>query len=321
MTAVSLPRSAARRRLSDFASSGGAVWLIVAGLFVWASVASDDFRTVTNLSSLSRQGIALALVALAQFIVVLTAGIDLSVGAMAKLTSIAAAMVMAGSNGRLLPGLLAALAVGALSGGVNGFAITRLRVPPFVSTLGTLAVLQGLSLFIAPTPKGRTSPLLVQAYSWRVGPVFVVVLVVAVVWLALWHLLHRRPWGRHVYAVGGQDEVARLTGIAVDRVRFSVYTASGLLSALAGILIVSKSGVGDPNAGLGLEFESLAAVVIGGASLFGGRGRLAGVLGGVVLLAMISNIFNLVGIQVWYQQLLKGAIILVAGGLYVKKES
>jgi ribose/xylose/arabinose/galactoside ABC-type transport system permease subunit len=320
MTTVTAPSDAdlvsgVRRFLRD----GGIVWALVIALFVAAAIASDDFGTVRNLSNLSRQITILALVALGQFLVVVTAGIDLSVGSMAKIASLLAAITMAQSNARLLLGVLVALGVGALAGAVNGAAIVRLRVPPFVTTLGTLAALQGLALFIAPTPRGRTSPLLVQMFSWKLGPVYLVVVVVALVWLAVWWFLTRARWGRHLYAVGGQEEVARLTGVAVGRIRFSAYVLSGLLAGFAGLLIVAKSGVGDPNAGLGLEFESLAAVVIGGASLFGGRGRLAGVLGGVVLLGMIGNIFNLVGIDVWYQQLIKGLVILVAGALYVQK--
>lgn len=302
-----------------FFRDGGIVWVLVATMFVAASIASDDFGTLRNLANLSRQITILALVALGQFLVVLTAGIDLSVGSIAKITSLLAAITMAGSNGRLIPGVVVALGVGAVAGALNGAAVVRLRVPAFVTTLGTLAALQGLALFIAPTPRGRTSPLLVKMFSWQLGPVYLVVVVVALVWLAVWWFLTRARWGRHLYAVGGQEEVARLTGVAVGRVRFSAYVLSGLLAGLAGLLIVAKSGVGDPNAGLGLEFESLAAVVIGGASLFGGRGRLSGVLGGVVLLGMIGNIFNLVGIEVWYQQLIKGLVILVAGALYVQK--
>lgn len=320
MTALPIGRSPdIRATVRRFLQAGGVVWLLVIALFVAAAVASDDFATVRNLSNLSRQLTVLALVALGQFLVVLTAGIDLSVGSVVKLTSLLAAITMAGSNGRLMPGILVALGVGAVAGAVNGAAVVRLRVPAFVTTLGTLAALQGLALFIAPTPRGRTSPLLVKMFSWQLGPVYVVVLLVALVWLTAWWWLGRARWGRHVYAVGGQEEVARLTGVGVGRVRFSVYVLSGVLAGLAGAVTVAKSGVGDPNAGLGLEFESLAAVVVGGVSLFGGRGRLLGVLGGVVLLGMISNIFNLVGIDVWYQQLMKGLLILVAGALYVQK--
>lgn len=306
-------------RLRNAIVAGGPVWLLVVALFVVAAFASEDFRRPANLANLSQQSVTLALVALGQFLVVLTAGIDLSIGSTVRLASILAAITMGGSNVRLVPAVLVALLVGAAAGSLNGFSITKLRVPPFVTTLGMLAILQGVALFIAPTPRGRTGGLLTEAYYFNVWRIPLVVIVVALVWLLAAYLLHRTRWGRHVYGIGGNREVARLSGVATERVRFTVYTAAGLLAGLGGLLTVARAGVGDPNAGAGLEFESLAAVVIGGVSLFGGRGRLIGVLGGVVLLGMISNIFNLVGIEVWYQQLLKGAIILVAGAAYVKK--
>lgn len=314
---VAQPRRAVSLRKTI--EAGGPVWLLVVVLFAVAAFASEDFRRPANLANLSLQSVTLALVALGQFLVVLTAGIDLSIGSTVRLASILAAITMGGSNLRLAPAVLVALGVGAAAGGLNGFSITKLRVPPFVTTLGTLAILQGVALFIAPQPKGRTGALLTRAYYFNVWRIPLAVIIVALVWLLVWFLLNRTRWGRHVYAIGGNAEVARLSGINTERVRFTIYVAAGLLAGLGGLFTVARAGVGDPNAGSGLEFESLAAVVIGGVSLFGGRGRMLGVLGGVVLLGMISNIFNLVGIEVWYQQLLKGAIILVAGAAYVNK--
>lgn len=318
MSAVDASPSAQRRLVRQLIESGGIVWIIVIVLFVFAAVSSPDFRSLGNLANVSRQGAVLALVALGHFVVVLTAGIDLSVGSVAKLSAIMTAVTMNGMAPRLLPGVIVALGVGAAVGAVNGFGITRLRVPPFVMTLGMLAVGQGIALAIAPQPRGRSSPQLAEFYGWQIGEVHVVVLLVAAVWVSAAFALYRRPWGRHVYAIGGHPEVARVSGIARRRVQFSAYLLSGMLAGLGGLLITARSGVGDPNAGQGLEFESLAAVVVGGASLFGGRGRLVGVLGGVVLLVMLNNVFNMVGIDVWYQQLAKGLLILVAAALYLK---
>ena len=132
-------------------------------------------------------------------------------------------------------------------------------------------------------------------------------------------MLTRTVWGRHLYAVGGDERIARQSGVRVRRVRTSAYLVAGAFAALAGVVTAARSGVGDPNAGLGLEFDSLAAVVIGGASLAGGRGKVVGVLGGVVLLTLIGNVFNLVGVDVWYQQLLKGGLILIGAAAYVSR--
>ena len=307
----------ARPRLDGFAASGGVVWVLVGGLVVAASLASSDFRTIANLSNISQQAVVLSLVSLAQFFVVLTGGVDLSLGMVVKLSALATAITIGGFNDRTLLGVLVALAVGVAVGVVNGVVVTWLRVPAFMATFGTLAIVQGVSLLVTSTPTGQTSEVLSDAYAWQVGPVHGVVLMAAAVWLVAWACLHRTVWGRHVYAIGGDPQVAAVSGVRTTWVRCSAYVVAAVLATVGGILTAARAGVGDPNAGTGLEFESLAAVVIGGASLAGGRGRLAGVLGGVLLLATISNVFNLVGVDVWYQQLIKGLIILFGAAAYL----
>jgi ribose transport system permease protein len=312
-------RSATSRRLESFLASGGAVWLLVLALVVVASIAAPDFRTDRNLANVSRQAVVLSLVALGQLIVVLTGGVDLSLGMVVRLTAISAAIVIGGADERTLPALVIALLLGMLVGVINGLVITRLRVPPFIATFGALAVIQGIMLLVASTPQGRTSSTLSDLWAWQVGPMYGVVLLTLAVWIVVHVALTRTVWGRHIHAVGGDDHVALQSGVSVRAIRVSAYIAAGALAALAGVLTAARAGVGDPNAGFGLEFESLAAVVIGGASLAGGRGRVVGVLGGVLLLTIIGNVFNLVGIDVWYQQLLKGALILVGAAAYVSR--
>jgi ribose transport system permease protein len=304
-------------RLRGFLESGGVVWTLVAAIVVLTAVTTEQFRTTTNLSNVARQAVVLSLVALGQFVVVLTGGVDLSLGMIVRISALATAITMGGFDERLLLGIGLAMLLGALAGAANGIVVTRLRVPAFIATFGSLAVLQGLSLLITSVPEGRTAPLLGRFWSWEVGPVRGVVLVTALVWASFWFLLRRTVWGRHVYATGGEREIARASGVRVRTIQFSAFVVAGALAALGGILTAARAGVGDPNAGFGLEFESLAAVVIGGASLGGGRGRLAGVLGGVVLLSLIGNVFNLVGVEVWYQQLLKGLLILLGAAAYV----
>jgi ribose transport system permease protein len=313
------PGFGAGRRLESFLASGGVVWLLVLGLVMAAAIVSEDFRTVRNLANVSRQAVVLSLVALGQFVVVLTGGVDLSLGMIVRLTAISSAILIGGADERTFPALVVALGLGMLVGVVNGLVITRLRVPPFIATFGALAVIQGLMLLVASTPQGRTGATLNELWAWQAGPLYGVVLLTLAVWVIVHVALTRTVWGRHVYAVGGDEEVARQCGVRVRAVRASAYVVAGALAALAGILTAARAGVGDPNAGFGLEFESLAAVVIGGASLAGGRGRVLGVLGGVLLLTVIGNVFNLVGIDVWYQQLIKGAIILVGAAAYVSR--
>ena len=309
------------KQLVRFAASGGAVWVVVAGVALYAAVASDDFRSVVNLTNLSRQMVVLGLASLAQFVVVLVGGVDLSLGASVRLAAIVAAITMDGSDGRFMLGALAALAVSTGIGAVNGFVAVRLRVEPFITTLGTGAVVSGLALYVASTPKGRASRWWTDFYTREIGPVPLLVVIAVVIGVVLWVMLTRTAWGRHVYAVGGDPEVARVSGLHADRVALSAYIAAGLLAGITGIVVIGSTGVGDSSAAASLEFETLAVVVIGGTSLAGGRGRIVGVLGGIVLFGMLGNVFNLLNVEVWYQQLVRGAVILVAAGLYVPRRS
>jgi len=306
-----------RERLQAFMTSGGAAWSLVAVLAVVATVLSPDFRTTTNLSNVSRQAIVLSLVSLGQFVVVVTAGVDLSVGVVVRISALATAMTIAGADSRTIAGLLVALVVGMAVGASNGVVVIGLRVPPFIATFGTFTVLQGVSLLVASTPKGRTSPILERFWTMKIGPFFGVVVFTALVWLIVWFALEQTRWGRHIYAVGSDSEVAESSGIRVEWIRFSAYVVAGFLAAIGGILTATRAGIGDPNAGLGLEFEALAAVVIGGGSLSGGRGKVIGVLGGSILLSGIGNVFNLLDVAVWNQQLLKGTLILAGAAMYV----
>lgn len=319
-TAGALGPGGLSRRLEGFLSSGGAVWLLVLAIVAVAAILSEDFRTLGNLANVSRQGVVLALVALGQFVVVLTGGVDLSLGMVVRLGAIATAVGVSGFDERTVPAVLLALLLGACVGSVNGLVVARLRVPPFIATFGALAVLQGLLLLVASTPQGRTGSTLNEVWAFGIGPLHGIVALAVGIYVVMHLALTRTVWGRHLYAVGADERIAAHSGINVWRVKVSAYIVAGLLAALGGVITASRAGVGDPNAGFGLEFEALAAVVIGGASLAGGRGRIIGVLGGVVLFTLMGNVFNLVGIDVWYQQLLKGALILIGAALYVARD-
>lgn len=308
-----------RNRLASIAASGGAVWAVVAVIGVYALVTSGDFRTTANLTNLSRQMVVLGLASLGQFVVVLARGVDLSIGPSVRLASIVAAILMDGSDGRFVLGLLAAIGVSVAVGALNGVTVASLNVAPFIATLGTGAVVSGLALYMARTPTGRSSPWWEDLYDRTVGPVPVLVLIAAAIGALLWVLLAHTRWGRHLYAVGGDPHVARLSGLRVDGITISAYILAGIFAGLAGVVLIGGTGVGDSSAAAALEFETLAVVVIGGASLAGGRGRLVGVLGGIVLFSMLGNVFNLLKVEVWYQQLVRGAVILVAAALYVQR--
>lgn len=308
-------------RLTRFAAAGGIVWVVVVVISMYAFITSDTFRTSTNMTNLSRQMVVLGLASFAQFVVVLTGGVDLSIGANVRVAAIVAAIVMNGSDGSFVIGVLAALAVSLLIGMVNGLVTVTLRVEPFIATLGTGAIVSGLALYLASSPTGRASPLWTDFYASNIGPVPGLVVLAAVALAIVWTLLYRTRWGRHVYAVGGDAEIARMSGVRSTRVAISAYVLTGLLAGLAGLVVIGQTGVGDASSASALEFETLAVVVIGGASLAGGRGRVAGVLGGVVLFGMLTNVFNLLKLEVWYQELVRGAVILAAAALYLQRRS
>jgi ribose transport system permease protein len=306
-------------RWARAAGNGGVVWLVVAVMVVIAVLYAKNFATLGNVNNVSRQGAILAIVGLAQFLVVLLGHVDLAIAANAKLAAILAALVMNGSDGNLLPGIAAALGVGLAVGVLNTVVVVLLKVESFIATLGTAAIVQGTALFVAPTPVGMSAPALTAFYGAQtLGGVYVIVIAVVLVWVAAWFLLTKTVWGRHVFGTGGNREVAAMSGINVNLIQASGFLVSGLLGGVAGLLFLAGAGVGDPNAANGLEFTALAVVVLGGASLAGGRGRLLGLLGGVVLFALLGNVFNLLRIEVWYQQLFRGLIILVAAALFVQ---
>lgn len=297
--------------------SGAVVWLLVVLIIVWAAWRSADFRSLDNLANVARQLAVLGIASAAQFAVVLSGGVDLSIGANVRLSAIVAAMVMNGDPGRLVPGVVVGIIVGAVVGGVNAVIVARLSVEPFIATLGTGALVSGAALYLASTPVGRSSPQLDAGYGWSIGPIYAVTLLVLVVWVGTSYATRRTRWGAHLYAAGGDAAISRLAGVNVARTTASAYVFAGALGGLAGLVVLASAGVGDAALASGLEFDSLAVVVLGGASLAGGRGRLLGVIGGVLLFTVIGNVFNILQIDVWYQQLVQGIVILVAAAALV----
>jgi ribose transport system permease protein len=246
--------------------------------------------------------------------VILTKGIDLSVGSTVALTGVLGALMM--EQGVPIPLMIVAcLAIGAVIGAVNGLGVSYWRIPAFIMTLGTMVMVRGFALMFAdggtvnPGKLGENFFFLGGGYLLGVPTpiyVFAVVCVVSAVVLGL------TPFGRAIYAVGSNDEAARLSGISVSGVVFGVYTICGSLAALSGLIFLSRLSVGDPNSGLGLELEAITIAVIGGTSLFGGEGTVLGTIGGAMVLAIIANVLNLAGVSPFSQQVVKGAIIVLA---------
>jgi ribose transport system permease protein len=302
------------------------VWLVFAVLFVvaWVAVAvhGHNFVTLTNLQNIAQRSVALGLVAVGQSLVVLAGSLDLSVAYVVSVSAVYTSVVMAGSTARIVPGILAGLAVGAVVGLVNGLVITVLRVNPFIATLGVSLVLSGILNAIFKDFAGAV-PEAFQTLGYdAVGGVPVSVLLLAAVTAGAWYLMHRTRFGYHVYAVGGNAEAARVSGIHSGRILVAAHILGGLCAATSGVFLASRLGAGAPWVGPngGYDLDSIAAVVLGGIALSGGKGRVLGTIAAVLMLAVLDSVFNEYQVNSFVRTLIRGVIIIVAVALYAFRE-
>jgi len=294
------------------------VYAVLAALVLFGAIASASFREPSNLFSILRQAVALGLVSIGQTVIILAGGIDLSVSSVLTLAALLGAGLINGQAGLVLPVIFLCLALGVLFGLVNGTVWAHLGVDPFIVTLGTLSIGRGIALVVARGPIGSV-PAAYQAFAYSdLGPVPVSVIFFALIFVLFQVFLNRTSLGRHIYAAGGNPEATRLAGVNVRRVRILAFILSGMMAAVAGLYMASRMGAGDPNIGPGFDLDSITAVIVGGTVLGGGRGSLLGTLGGVLLVATLSNLLNLMNVDNWYQQVIKGIILLVAMVLYSK---
>ncbi|HWH26317.1 MAG TPA: ABC transporter permease [Pseudolysinimonas sp.] len=312
----STPLSRLRNVLHRFPAISPAVVLVIA--IVVFGIINPRFIYPGNLSLVLQQVAVVGTLALAQTLIILTAGIDLSVGAAMILASMVVAQT-ASNNGLPAPvALFLGLLVGLASGAVNGFLVTRLRLPPFIVTLGTLNVFVALTLLYSngKTIRGgdMSSILTATGNPIAVGGVRITVgvLVMLALYIVIAFILGKTAWGRHVYAVGDDKEAARLAGISVNRVLMSVYLAAGAILAIGAWVQIGRTNAASPNAGVDLNLDSITAVVIGGTSLFGGRGTVWGTLLGALIVGFFRSGLSLAGLDVLYQTLAVGVLIIVA---------
>ncbi|WP_276675407.1 ribose ABC transporter permease [Caldibacillus debilis] len=287
------------------------------------TILSPNFLTATNILNVFRQVSINALLAFGMTYVILTGGIDLSVGSILALCSALAAGFMTDSMDPVLA-VSAGLVLGALMGAANGFVIAKGKVAPFIATLATMTIFRGLTLVYT---EGRPITGFSDSVAFKmIGRGYflgvpVPVYIMLAIFLILYLVLKKTTFGRGVYAVGGNEEASRLSGLNVDRIKIGVYTISGLLSAFAGIILASRLNSAQPTAGISYELDAIAAVVIGGTSLSGGRGRIAGTLIGALIIGVLNNGLNLLNVSSFYQQVVKGGVILLAVLLDRKKSA
>jgi ribose/xylose/arabinose/galactoside ABC-type transport system permease subunit len=279
-------RTQRKRHWVDYAFVIAFIILII----ITASM-SDVFFTQRNLSNLLRQAVTNGLLSLGMLVVILTGGIDLSVGPIVALTGIMVAG-MSNQGMPLFPAILICLVVGIAVGAINGFFIARFKLQPFIVTLATLGTIRGLVYVYSDIPIFRA-----VLGAGFIGPIPVSALIMLVCYPVVWFFLNRTNSGRAIVAIGGNEEAVRLAGINVNWNIFLAYMISGLFSALAGVILASRLGISQPSVGAGFELDAIAACVIGGAILGGGGGSTFGTLAGVVSLGVIDNLLNLFNIQ------------------------
>jgi ribose transport system permease protein len=292
---------------------------LVVAMILFGALATDRFATARNLSNVLEQAAPLAFVALGQMLVVIAGGIDLSIGAVVALSSILLAGTVNGSGALMGPMLVAVLAIGACVGAVNGLITLRTGVHPLIVTLGMASILNGLVLLYTLQPVGKVPAWFEEFAYGRVLGVPLAGLAMALAFIAVALFLRHVPLGRGIYAVGGNREAARLSGIDTAWVTIAAYAASGFFAALAGAYFVSRTGVGDPRVGDPMTLASITPVVVGGTVLGGGRGRVLGTFLGVLLVSVLANLLNYLGVSTFYQWVIQGLIIIAAVAVFVDR--
>ncbi|HEV7567168.1 MAG TPA: ABC transporter permease [Microbacteriaceae bacterium] len=310
------PLDRARQMLHRYPALSPGIVIVLAVIIF--GLLNPRFFYASNLSLVTQQVAVVGTLAIAQTLVILTAGIDLSVGAIMVLASMVMAQT-ASQNGLPAPvSLLLGLVVGLAAGALNGVLVTRLKLPPFIVTLGTLSIFLALTLLYSNSASvvGQDIPALITA----TGNTFTIagvnftygVVMMLVLYIVMAFVLNTTAWGRHVYSVGDDREAARLAGISVTRVLMSVYVVAGAIIAMGAWIQIGRADAASPNAGTDINLDTITAVVIGGTSLFGGRGNIWGSLLGALIVGVFRNGLALAGLDVLYQTLAVGVLIIVA---------
>lgn len=285
-------------------------------MVIVVSLLNPNFFTTGNILNTLRQTAVNAIIAVGMTMVILTAGIDLSVGSILALCGAISASLIA-SELPVFIAVTAALAAGAIVGGFSGIVIAKGKVQAFIATLVSMTLIRGLTLVYTdgrPISTGFTDVADSFAFigTGHMLGIPVPIWIMAFTFLAAWYLLNHTRLGRYIYALGGNEAATRLSGINVDRIKIAVYSMCGLLSALAGLIVTSRLSSAQPTAGAGYELDAIAAVVLGGTSLMGGKGTIIGTLLGALIIGVLNNALNLLDVSSYYQMIAKALVILLA---------
>lgn len=284
---------------------------VLAAMIVAAAVLSPTFRNAYNIRNIAAQAAVLSVVAIAQCKVLLIGGIDMSVSSVISFSTIMVALFSRDTLHAALFSILLALAAGALTGAINGIGIVVFRIPAMIITISTQAFLKGICLILMPSSGGKVNAGLAAFLKIRIGILNVSILLAMAAYILIFFILHYTRFGRNIYAIGNGEIYAEQSGIKVKKNILIVYMLSGMIAAFAGILLSARISTGNPLVGDSYAMDSVAAAVVGGVSMNGGVGSVAGAFFGAVILTLINNIMNNMGISPYFQYIAKG-IVLVA---------
>lgn len=289
--------------------------IVLVALMVFFGFASPVFFTVSNLFNVARQVSIMGIVAVGMTLVMITGGIDLSVGSVLAVTGVVGAKLMVEASWHPVAAVLAVLVLGALIGLINGLTVVKLDIPPLIATLGLMTIARGVAFILTGGLPVYRLPagfqFIGQGYVWSIPVPVIIMVAVFIIGTAFLNLSYP---GRYFYAIGGNEEAARLSGINVSLYKLAVYSLLGFLTALAGIILLSRINSGQPTAGSGFELDVVTAVVLGGVSISGGEGRLGGVLAGILIIGVLSNGLIILNVGEYYQSVIKGLVLLSAVG-------
>ena len=276
-------------------------------------ISTEQFLVEDNIFSVLRQISFIAILAIGECLVIITGGIDLSVGSVFAMSSVVGAMSMAQWGVSVFMGIIIGLVVGALFGLANGLFITKLRLPPFIATLGTLSIARGLAYGVTGGyPISSLPPAFKYIGQGYIGPVPFPVILLVFFAIVFTIFLKRTVLGRRIYAIGGNEESARVSGIKVQSIKLIVYTLSGVMASVAGMATAGRLGVAQSTAGQGYELDAIAAVIIGGASVTGGIGTVVGAIIGAAIMGVLKNGLVLLSVSAYWQQAIIGFVIILA---------
>lgn len=293
--------------LDKYKSLIGLVLLCIIITFV-----TPSFLTVANITNVFTQVSVNAIIAVGMTFVILTGGIDLSVGSTLAISGALGASIIKSTNNIFLAIIVAAI-VGIVIGFVNGILIAKGKLQAFIVTLATMTIFRGATLvFTNGTPISKLPESFLKIGNAKIGFIPVPVIITIVIAAISIYILSQTKFGRYLYALGGNEESAKLSGINTDKIKVLTYVVSGFVSAIAGVIITSRIGSASPNAGVGFELDAIAAVVIGGTSLAGGEGKISGTIIGALIIGVLNNGLNLMNVSPFYQSIVKGLVILIA---------